>query len=251
MGIVFVLLLGEIDLSVGYVIAASPASWCAELLAARTATAVVRRRRRDRHRGDRGARDRRCSRASFVAIIGVPSFVVTLAGLLALAGRDPADHRRYAARSSSRTRSINDLANDYFSGTPGADDPRARRPSACTPRATARAEGVRPPPRHRQRLTRCWRRSRLIFFTAVVFGAGLGRPPTAASRTSACCCSRLLVFWTFVAERTRFGRHVYAVGGNAEAARRAGINVAAHPHRRCSRSPARWRRSAASSSRRA
>ena len=25
--------------------------------------------------------------------------------------------------------------------------------------------------------------------------------------------------------RTRFGRHVYAVGGNAEAARRAGINV--------------------------
>src|SRR4051794_2584571 len=26
--------------------------------------------------------------------------------------------------------------------------------------------------------------------------------------------------------RTRFGRHIYAVGGNAEAARRAGINVA-------------------------
>jgi D-xylose transport system permease protein len=35
----------------------------------------------------------------------------------------------------------------------------------------------------------------------------------------------LLVFWTFVAQRTTFGRHVYAVGGNAEAARRAGINV--------------------------
>jgi D-xylose transport system permease protein len=34
-----------------------------------------------------------------------------------------------------------------------------------------------------------------------------------------------LVFWTFIANRTRFGRHVYAVGGNAEAARRAGINV--------------------------
>jgi D-xylose transport system permease protein len=34
------------------------------------------------------------------------------------------------------------------------------------------------------------------------------------------------VFWTFVTQRTRFGRHVYAVGGNAEAARRAGINVA-------------------------
>ena len=35
-----------------------------------------------------------------------------------------------------------------------------------------------------------------------------------------------LVIWTYVAKRTTFGRHVYAVGGNAEAARRAGINVA-------------------------
>jgi D-xylose transport system permease protein len=35
----------------------------------------------------------------------------------------------------------------------------------------------------------------------------------------------LLVIWSYVLNRTRFGRHVYAVGGNAEAARRAGINV--------------------------
>ncbi|GAA2068659.1 ABC transporter permease [Aeromicrobium halocynthiae] len=35
----------------------------------------------------------------------------------------------------------------------------------------------------------------------------------------------LLIFWTFVLTRTRYGRHVYAVGGNREAARRAGINV--------------------------
>jgi D-xylose transport system permease protein len=34
-----------------------------------------------------------------------------------------------------------------------------------------------------------------------------------------------LLFWTFVLNRTRFGRYIYAVGGNAEAARRAGINV--------------------------
>src|SRR5581483_11378118 len=33
------------------------------------------------------------------------------------------------------------------------------------------------------------------------------------------------IFWTFISQRTRFGRHVYAVGGNKEAARRAGINV--------------------------
>ncbi len=35
----------------------------------------------------------------------------------------------------------------------------------------------------------------------------------------------LLFVGTFILDRTRFGRHIYAVGGNAEAARRAGINV--------------------------
>ncbi|MEV6898165.1 ABC transporter permease [Amycolatopsis sp. NPDC051372] len=35
----------------------------------------------------------------------------------------------------------------------------------------------------------------------------------------------LLVAGTYVLNRTRYGRHLYAVGGNQEAARRAGINV--------------------------
>jgi D-xylose transport system permease protein len=35
----------------------------------------------------------------------------------------------------------------------------------------------------------------------------------------------LLVSLNFLLSKTAFGRHVYAVGGNAEAARRAGINV--------------------------
>jgi D-xylose transport system permease protein len=35
----------------------------------------------------------------------------------------------------------------------------------------------------------------------------------------------LFLFWTYVLNRTRFGRHIYAVGGSAEAARRAGIDV--------------------------
>ncbi len=35
----------------------------------------------------------------------------------------------------------------------------------------------------------------------------------------------LLAMWTFILGRTTWGRHVYAVGGNSEAARRAGINV--------------------------
>jgi D-xylose transport system permease protein len=35
----------------------------------------------------------------------------------------------------------------------------------------------------------------------------------------------LLVLFNFITHRTTFGRHIYAVGGNAEAARRASINV--------------------------
>ena len=46
-----------------------------------------------------------------------------------------------------------------------------------------------------------------------------------AARTSRCVVGGLFLIWTFVLNRTSFGRHIYAVGGNAEAARRAGINV--------------------------
>jgi D-xylose transport system permease protein len=37
----------------------------------------------------------------------------------------------------------------------------------------------------------------------------------------------LVILWigTFVLDRTRFGRYIYAIGGNAEAARRAGVKV--------------------------
>ena len=36
----------------------------------------------------------------------------------------------------------------------------------------------------------------------------------------------VLALWTFLLGRTKFGRYVYAIGGNAEAARRAGVNLA-------------------------
>ncbi|MGH3179562.1 MAG: ABC transporter permease subunit, partial [Streptosporangiaceae bacterium] len=35
----------------------------------------------------------------------------------------------------------------------------------------------------------------------------------------------VLIAWSFLLSRTRFGRYVYAIGCNAEAARRAGINL--------------------------
>ena len=53
---------------------------------------------------------------------------------------------------------------------------------------------------------------------------------TAASRSGLPLAALLMLIFlvglTFLAKRTTFGRHVYAVGGNAEAARRSGINVA-------------------------
>jgi D-xylose transport system permease protein len=36
----------------------------------------------------------------------------------------------------------------------------------------------------------------------------------------------VLAAWTFLLGRTKFGRYVYAIGGNAEAARRAGVKLA-------------------------
>jgi D-xylose transport system permease protein len=35
----------------------------------------------------------------------------------------------------------------------------------------------------------------------------------------------LMIIWTLVLAKTRFGRYIYAVGGNAEAARRAGVDL--------------------------
>ncbi len=35
----------------------------------------------------------------------------------------------------------------------------------------------------------------------------------------------LLIAWSVLLGRTRFGRYVYAIGGNAEAARRSGVNL--------------------------
>ena len=54
---------------------------------------------------------------------------------------------------------------------------------------------------------------------ALVFESNRGLP------LAVCICVGLVVAVDLLLRRTRFGRHVYAVGGNIEAARRAGINV--------------------------
>jgi D-xylose transport system permease protein len=76
---------------------------------------------------------------------------------------------------------------------------------------------------------------KLAIATAVVFGAtavlNIDRTPPKGTKTlegipvAVPAVIVILVLLTFLLTRTRFGRHLYAVGGNAEAARRAGIRV--------------------------
>jgi D-xylose transport system permease protein len=58
-----------------------------------------------------------------------------------------------------------------------------------------------------------------VIALVLVFNADRGVPLVV------CIVFVLALAFAYVTERTRFGRHVFAVGGNAEAARRAGIKI--------------------------
>jgi D-xylose transport system permease protein len=59
----------------------------------------------------------------------------------------------------------------------------------------------------------------LLLVLALVFNAYRGVP------TPGVMVAGAFIIMSYIANQTPFGRHVYAVGGNPEAARRAGINV--------------------------
>jgi D-xylose transport system permease protein len=216
-GIVFVLLLGEIDLSVGFV------SGMGGVVAAvllrpdghqwSTSTAIA------------AALATGCAigllQGFFVARIGVPSFVVTLAGLLAWNGvvlQIIGDKGTIVLQDKF----INGIANDYV-------DPTVAWIIVLG--AVAGYLGIQ--------FATVWRRKRaglpnqpwsvIGLRTALVAVPAIAVVAWANSDRGmpyvGLLLLALLVGWTFVATRTRFGRHVYAVGGNAEAARRAGISV--------------------------
>jgi D-xylose transport system permease protein len=217
-GVVFVLLLGEIDLSIGYVSGVA-AVVVAELqlpgsghqlpgliaIALAIVTGVVI-----------GA-----FQGSFVALIGVPSFVVTLAGLIAFQGVIIEALPQGVIVIQDNL--INDIANYYFSDIGGwiiaillTGAYAAARLSSIVGRQRA---GIP---------IRFWWLE--IGRVAVVGGIAF-TVVAIANRDRGLPFAGLLVAVLFivmgyVAKRTTFGRHVYAVGGSAEAARRAGINVA-------------------------
>jgi D-xylose transport system permease protein len=223
-GVVFVLLLGEIDLSIGYV-AGIGALIVAELqlpgrslqmnglLAMLIAVAV-------------------CAvigsvQGSVVAFVGVPSFVVTLAGFLIFEG---VILNTLQQRGSIviQDRWIN--YTDAYIFSPAAGWVIAAIFTALYPLSVL----------YKKIVSRGTHIAQQSWTMAIAKTVGIA---IAAFGTVAICnhgkiietpeglplAGVIMVFFfvvlTFLAKWTTFGRHVYAVGGNAEAARRAGINV--------------------------
>jgi D-xylose transport system permease protein len=223
-GVVFVLLLGEIDLSIGY-LAGIGALVVAELqlpggrwqmsgiLAMLLAVAV-------------------CAliggvQGSIVAFVGVPSFVVTLAGFLIWQGviLNTLEQR---GTIIIQDRWIN--YTDLYIFSPAAGWLIAAIFTALYPLSVL----------YKKIVARGTHIAQQSWTSAILKTIGIG---IAAFGTVAICnngkiidtplglplAGLLMVLFfvllTFLAKWTTFGRHVYAVGGSAEAARRAGINV--------------------------
>jgi D-xylose transport system permease protein len=217
-GVVFVLLLGEIDLSIGFVsgvagvivaeLQVPDGSWQVKgVLAIAVAVAVTAL-----IGGLQG---------SFVAFVGVPSFVVTLAGLLFWQGVILYMIGETGVIIIEDNR-INDVANYFFTDRAGL----LIAALATALLAVTTLSGVVGRRRHGIRTDNLFLvGAKLVFVAAVMFGAVIWANRERGFPLAFVLVLILLVFWTWVAERTTFGRHVYAVGGNAEAARRSGIDV--------------------------
>jgi D-xylose transport system permease protein len=229
-GVVFVLLLGEIDLSIGY-LSGLAAVAVAELqlpgadhdapfgviapvsglLAIPIAIAIA---------GGLGA-----AQGSVVAKVGVPSFVVTLAGLLIFQG---VILHLLEVRGTILIEDhwINDTAYYYFSHTWGWIVAGIITVGYAAI-ALGQVIGQR---RAGLAIRQPWLLvAKVIGVAVAVFGTvaicNHAEVPTGLPLAGVLVLV-FLVALTYLAKRTPFGRHVYAVGGNAEAARRAGINVA-------------------------
>ena len=216
-GLVLVLLLGEIDLSVGSIAGLCSATlgvlivnhdwpWWAAIVVIVAVGAAV------------GA-----FQGAWFAVVGVPAFVVTLAGFLGWQG--------VQLRVLGSTGTVN-VFEPHISAIAGSYLPPywgwilAIVGSGLY--ATAKVvEQVR---RRRaglpgQPLAMVAARTGAI--AAVALGAVwlLNDAPTGGVPTAIVILLGLVIFFAGILRWTRFGRYVYAVGGNAEAARRAGVNV--------------------------
>lgn len=220
-GLVFVLLLGEIDLSVASVSGLAAAvfaslsvthninAWVAVVLTILTGVAI-------------GA-----IHGFFFAKIGVPAFVVTLAGFLGWTGlmqwllrgtgsltiQDKGLLHVLGQRSFFMNQSI---AGAYILATLGV---AALLIGSLIDQGRRRSAGVPFRPTG-EILVRTVALAVVAYVAAYVLNKSAGVPNALVIFLAT------LVICDFVLRRTTFGRKVFAVGGSIEAARRAGINVA-------------------------
>lgn len=226
MGLVFVLLLGEIDLSAGFAAGTSAAVMAVLLTNHGVAwpLAVVFCLLTGAGIG--------LVIGLLVARLGVPSFVVTLAGFLGLQGV-----MLYVIGEGGtipvRDGTILAIMNNNLAPALGwvlAGLVVGGYAAVTVRRARERAEaGLQA-----QAMTIVWLK---IGMLAVLLGAATYvlnqersiNPELSSLRGVPVIVPVVVLFLvglTFLLTRTSFGRHVYAIGGNVEAARRAGISVA-------------------------
>jgi D-xylose transport system permease protein len=155
---------------------------------------------------------------------GVPSFVVTLAGLLIWSGVVLILTTQASDVGTIRIQdqTVIGIANDFLSETQGwivgAVVVLAFAAIQLYTARSRRLGGLQTKPTVVILL-------QTLGLAAVTFGAVYYANKDRGIPKVIVILGILLVAWSFVATRTRFGRHVYSVGGNAEASRRAGIAV--------------------------
>ena len=224
MGEIYALLLGEIDLSIGFVAALGgvvlaellkPSGldwpWWAAILVALLVCAAIG-----------------VLQGSIITRLGLPSFVVTLAGLLFWEGLT----LKILGSGGSVLISdsiVNDIASGNLSPIAGwvVMLVIVGLFGVLTWRRDARRRAaglVAPPPG----LTALKIGGGLVGGVVIVLICNTDRGrilPIQGVPWVVVLVFGILAAWTFVLGRTRFGRYVYAIGGNAEAARRAGVNL--------------------------
>ncbi len=225
MGLVFVLLLGEIDLSAGFTAGTAGAvlaivltrqgqPWPVALLAGLATGALIG-----------------FCIGVLVARLGIPSFVVTLAAFLGLQGvllKLIGEGGTIPMRDETLLALNNSTLPVWLGWTLFGVVVLGYAATSLRRAATRRAGGL-----HADAMSVVLAKVAVL---AVLLGALTWYLSEERSRNPAVTSIKglpqvvvllvvLLVGLNFVLGRTSFGRHVYAVGGNAEAARRSGINV--------------------------
>jgi D-xylose transport system permease protein len=226
MGLVFVLLLGEIDLSAGFtggtaaavmgiVMTRNDVHWLPSLVACLLTGAVI------------GT----CI-GLLVARLGIPSFVVTLAAFLGLQGVMLAligEGGTIGYRNDVILAINNDTLPVWLGWTLAIVGLAAYALVTFRTNRRRRAGGLKNEPMLLWAL-KTGALSLVVIAVVAYLSIERSRNPALISLKGVpivlLVVIGLLVVLTFALNKTSWGRHMYAVGGNAEAARRSGINVA-------------------------